>query len=629
MCGICGMVGADVASSRHDDAVLSRLSSAIIHRGPDDHGEFRARHVALDARRLSIVDVEGGHQPFSDESGHVVAVQNGEIYNHVELRAALEGMGHKFRSRCDTEVIPHLYRRYGLDFADRLRGMFAIALWDGERDRAVLIRDRLGIKPLYYAQAQGRLLFASELKCLVSSGIIPLDLDYEAISAYLELGYFPAPRTPLAAVSKLPAGHRLVMDCTGHRVEQWWRYPLPEPGPTSLGVRHYAEGLLEHLDEAVRYELMSDVPFGAMLSGGLDSSLVVALMAPRLAAPVKTFSVGFKEDPHGNELPFARRVAELFSCEHHEVELSMVSDTVDFSELAWHLDEPIADLSALGFYALSELAADNVTMALSGQGADELLGGYKKHYFAATLDRAPTLARIGGGMLPDNLATRLPGQWRRILRCMRAEDPASRLLAMSGLPTLDEDSFRGGLATVPTGAGLRSLQPLASRLTGTETALPAALFLDAQAALPDSMLAYFDRMSMAHSLEVRVPFLDHRLVDFCATIPAAFKVRGAVTKYVLKEAARELLPSDIVDRKKIGFFRQATRTWFEAQIDGVLTDVLLDPGARYLEFVDRSVVEGIIVRVRRSGDEDASRALIALLMLELWLVRFLPRSPAP
>lgn len=625
MCGICGMVGTDVASSGSADDVLRRMSAAMIHRGPDDSGEFRSDGVALGARRLSIVDVEGGHQPFSDDTGRITAVQNGEIYNHAELRTRLEGQGHRFTSRCDTEVIPHLYRRHGLDFVDELRGMFAIAVWDADRERAVLVRDRLGIKPLYYAQIDGRILFASELKCLLATGSVPLDLDHEAVSAYLELGYFPGSRTPLAAVSKLPAGHRLVADRSGHRVEQWWEYPLPDPGPTSLGLSHYAEGLLEELDEAVRLRLMSDVPFGAMLSGGLDSSLIVALMAPKMSEPVKTFSVGFKEDLEGNELPVARRVAELFGADHHEVELSMVADLPDLSEISWHLDEPTADLSVLGFYALSGVASKEVTMALSGQGADELLGGYQKHRVAAAIDRGGAVARIAGAVA-RGAAGLAPGQWGRLAETLGARDHGARLLAMSSLPALPVEARLGRLGDVPPGAGRRAVDLHARRLPRSTGALPATLFLDAQLALVDSMLHYFDRMSMAHSLEVRVPFLDHKVVEFAARIPARFKVKGAVTKHVLREAAGGLLPPDIIHRKKVGFFRQATSTWFDAQVDGVMSDVLLDPGARYREFLDQAAVGRAIEHGRRSADDADRRTLIALLMLEVWLARVLPRT---
>ncbi len=624
MCGICGVVGVSVAPSGHDSTLLGRMNSAMVHRGPDDHGEFSSDGVALGARRLSIVDVEGGHQPFTDDTGTVVAVQNGEIYNHVELRRELEGLGHSFTSRCDTEVLPHLYRRYGPAFASKLRGMFAIAVWDEREQRAVLIRDRLGIKPLYYARVEDRLLFASELRSIIGTQQVPLDLDLEGISAYLELGYFPGALTPLAAVSKLPAGHRLIVDPSHERIERWWEYPLPSPGPTAPGLRHYAEGLLTELEESVRLRLMSDVPFGAMLSGGLDSSLIVALMAPRLGTPVKTFSVGFKEDEEGNELGFARKVADQFDCEHREVELSMLSDTLDLSQLAWDLDEPTADLSALGFHALSAVASEDVTMALSGQGADELLGGYRKHRVAAAVDAKPYLARAAR-LVPQRVAGRVPGPWGRLLTAFAAEDPGSRLLAFSGLPLPYPSHSGDEHPKLPRGAAKRAIEVHSGRLPGTASALSSTLFLDAQLALVDDMLLYFDRMSMAHSLEVRVPFLDHKVVEYCATIPDEFKVDGSVTKRVLKEAASGILPQEIIHRKKIGFFRQATSTWFKAQAEVVLKDVLLDPAARYQSFLSRSAVERCLTQGRRPTDDDTARQMVTLFMLELWLARLPPR----
>jgi asparagine synthase (glutamine-hydrolysing) len=624
MCGICGVVRVGgppepvVAPE-----LLNRMTDAMTHRGPDDRGVHCGAGVALGARRLSVVDLEGGHQPFDDGTGRVWAVQNGEIYNHAELRAELEGAGHRLASRCDTEVIPHLYRRHGLDFPERLRGMFGIAVWDAEQRRAVVVRDRLGIKPMYWARVGDLVLFASELKSLLAGGMIPGDLDYEAISAYLELGYVPGPRTPLAAVSKLMPGHRLVIDADGVHVEKWWEHPLPAPGPASLGVEHYAERLLAELDESIRLRLMADVPLGAMLSGGLDSSLIVALMAERMSDPVKTFSVGFAEDTEGNELAAARDVANRFGAEHHELELSMVSDTVPLPELVWHLDEPVADLSALGFLALSELAAKHVTVALSGQGADELLGGYRKHQAAALVGRYQRLPGVVRS-IGERLASLAPARVRRAARTVVAEDPADRLIAMSGaLQAGDRELFRGPLADVAQGAARRAA---AHHLTGLDDdALPAALYLDAQLGLVDDMLHYFDRTSMAHSLEVRVPFLDHRFVEFCATIPPELKVRRFTTKHVLKEAARGHLPSSVIDKKKIGFFRPAVEGWFRSQADRAIADFLLDPGARYPELIDRGRVEAMLRNHRERGGSPA-RVLIAVLMLEVWLSTYLPRA---
>ena len=296
--------------------------------------------------------------------------------------SSLEGDGHVFRSRCDTEVLPHLYERYGDDLAARLRGKFGLAVWDGRRRRAVLARDPVGVKPLYFARREDVVVFASELKSLLGSGFIEPELDYEAIETYLTLGYIPAPRSPLVGVSKLLPGHALIVDGNGYRVEQYWRYPQPQP-EHGRSIDEWSEELLAELDESVRLRLMSDVPLGVMLSGGLDSSLVAALMAQHLSEPVKTFSVGFRDAGEVNELADARLVAERIGAEHHELELSLGEQQVSLADLAWSLDEPVSDLSALGFLALSELAAQHVTVALSGQGADELFGGYLKHQAAA------------------------------------------------------------------------------------------------------------------------------------------------------------------------------------------------------------------------------------------------------
>lgn len=383
MCGICGVIqiGGEPRQLIPPQA-LDRMTDAMTHRGPNDRGTHQSDGVALGVRRLSIVDVVGGHQPFADESGEIWAIQNGELYNHVDIRRELASEGHVLRTRCDTEILPHLYERHGPRLAEQLRGKFAVAVWDGRRRRGVVARDRLGVKPLYWAQVGDLVVFASELKSLLASGLVGTELDYEAIDAYLTFGFFAGPRTPLANVSKLLPGHRLVVDESGVAVEAYWSYPRPEP-VSGRPLEEWTGGLLAELEDAVRCRLMSDVPLGAMLSGGIDSSLVVALMARNMSEPVKTFSVGFAEDGDKNELADARLVASAMGADHHELELSVSESAVDLETLVWQLDEPLADLSSLGFSALSELAARHVTVALSGQGADELLGGYAKHKAAA------------------------------------------------------------------------------------------------------------------------------------------------------------------------------------------------------------------------------------------------------
>jgi asparagine synthase (glutamine-hydrolysing) len=626
MCGICGVIqiGGDPRPVVTSD-VLDRMTDCMTHRGPNDRGTYSAEGVALGVRRLSIVDVEGGHQPFASEDDHVWAIQNGELYNHDRLRAELRARGHAFQSRCDTEVLPHLYEEEGTRFAERLRGKFGIAVWDEARRRAVLARDRLGVKPLYWARADDLLVFASELKSLLASGLVEPDLDYVAIDSLLTFGFVPGPRTPLAGVSKLLPGHRLVVEPGGVRLEQYWAYPKPKASPSTDGVDAYARGLLAELEESVRLRLMSDVPLGAMLSGGLDSSLIVALMARNMAEPVKTFSIGFVESRDDNELPDARQIAELFGTDHHELELSYADQTLDLGDLVWHLDEPIAELSALGFHALSQLAARHVRVALSGQGADELLGGYKKHKAAALVGRwrrlpAP-LAAAGA-----TVAARAPGRLMRAGKTLAALDPASRLVAMSSQvdEALRAQLYRGPLADLD-GDGPR--QVVAVLAAGVDDdPLPVTLHIDGQLALVDNMLAYFDRTSMAHSLEVRVPFLDHRVVEYCSRIPAELKVRRLTTKYVLRHAARGVLPNNIIDKRKLGFFRGASAGWLKAQMSGAVSTYLLDSRPCYAEFLDRHAVERLVRRHLDGTDTSHVHLLMSILMLEVWLSTYLPRA---
>jgi asparagine synthase (glutamine-hydrolysing) len=468
-------------------------------------------------------------------------------------------------------------------------------------------------------------VFGSELKSVLASGLVDGALDFEAIEAYLTLGFVPGPMTPLARVKKLMPGERLVVDGEGLHLERYWRYPIPEPDLSS-SEDELAEGLLERLEEAVRLRLMSDVPFGAMLSGGLDSSLVVALMARNMSGPVKTFSVGFVEDGAESELGDAAFVADYFGAEHHQLELSYTQQDIDLADLLWAMDEPVADLSALGFLAISELAARHVTMTQSGQGADELLGGYTKHRAAAYVARwrrLPSPLRQAG----ETALRRSPARRRRAVRALVAADPADRLLAMSGL--VDDDRrlelYRGPLAGRDWTSARQAVQALA--LGVADDPLPATLHIDGQLALVDKMLHYFDRTSMMHSLEVRVPFLDHEVVEFCARVPAGLKVRRNQTKYLLKRAARGVVPDRVIDKRKLGFFRGSTDGWLRAQMGSSISDYLLAPAPRYGDFLERAAVERLI-REHRAGRPVDVHLIIGLLMLEGWLATYLPRALA-
>ncbi len=602
---------------------LAAMTDVMTHRGPNDRGLHVDDGIALGVRRLSIVDVEGGHQPLADESGLIWAIQNGELYNHLTIRRDLEGHGHRFRSRCDTEVLPHLYEQHGPGFPARLRGMFGLAVWDGRQRRCVLARDRLGIKPLYYARSGDLLVFASELKSLLASSLVEAELDYAAIDAYLTFGFFPGPSTPLAGVEKLMPGHTLTVHEGRVSIERFWSYPEPHVG-VRRSEAEYREALVAKLDESVRLRLMSDVPLGAMLSGGLDSSLIVALMRRHMTEPVKTFAVGFREAREQNELADARFVAAALETEHHELELSFDEDTVDLEELVWYLDEPLADLSSLGFLALCGLASEHVTVALSGQGADELFGGYRKHQAAALAGR---LRRIPGARAAAAaLAPYSPARLRRPLETLAARDPVERLVSMSGRldDRLRRRLLRGDLRALDGDAARRAVEARLGSVV--DDPLPATLHIDGQLALVDDMLHYFDRASMAHSLEVRVPFLDHEFVELAATVPADLKVRRGTTKYVLKEAARGIVPDRIVDKRKIGFFAGTVGGWFEAQASRAVRDYLLRPDARSAEILDPAAVRELVARHRASSQRADSQLLLSILMLEVWLATFVPRA---
>jgi len=624
MCGICGVI--QIGGEPRpviDQERLDWMTDLMVHRGPDDRGTYLDDGVALGVRRLSIIDVEGGHQPFANESSEVWAILNGELYNHDGLRRELREDGHTIRSRCDTEILPHLYERFGDAFATKLRGDFGIALWDGARKRAVLARDRAGVKPLYYALAEGVLVFGSELKSVLGSGLVEATVDPEAVSLYLTFGYVPGPKTLLAGVSKLLPGHVLTVDAGRVTTEPYWEYPKPSVEAPRLSTAEYGTRLLAELEDAVRVRLMSDVPLGAMLSGGLDSSLIVALMARNMEQPVKTFSVGFEESIEDNELHDARLVADTFGTEHHELELSFARDTVDVADLVWHLDEPVADVSSLGFLALSQLTAQSVSVALSGQGADELLGGYKKHRAAALAGhwrKLPRWARRSASV--GSLVA--PGRAQRPLRTLAAEDPVERHLAMSG--RLDNALRRELFAGSGGGDDLarRSLALYAEGLH--DDPLEASLYLDGRLALVDALLHYFDHTSMAHSLEIRVPFLDQRVVELCASIPGDLKVHRLTTKHLLKEAARGLVPDRVIDKRKVGFFRHAADAWFRAQMDRSIRTYLLGGERRYAEFLDPAVVERLVLEHAGGRSTQNAELLLAILLLEVWLTSYLPRA---
>ena len=620
MCGICGIAGRDRSALALGRERLSVMTDAIVHRGPDEAGLHVAPGVALGMRRLSIIDVGGSHQPISNEDGTVLAVFNGEIYNFRELRAGLRTRGHRFATDGDGETIVHLYEEHGLDFAKHLEGIFAIALWDEPRGRIVLVRDQLGVKPLYCSLGPDGLAFASEVKSLIAGGLLTPELDPLAAELFLALGFMPGSRSLFAGVEKVLPASMIVWEGDGEpRRETYW-----SAGDGAVARRPGAswqedqERLLGLLRRATRSQMVSDVPLGSMLSGGLDSSLITALMAESSSRPVKTFSIGFVEDADANELSDARSVAERLGCEHHELLTSATEHPELLDDALWHLEEPIADVSFLGFKLLSSLAAESVTVALSGQGADELLGGYRKHQIAAlagVVGRGPGL-RGALGMAARHAAAGSTAA--RGLAALSTGDPAERLLAMSRVfepadrrELLAED-FRSASLEQELRAAIGEQVPSDAR-----GALAQTLGTDMRLALVDNMLLYFDKMSMAASLEVRVPFLDTGMVGFCAQLPDSRKVWMGRRKELLKRISRGLVDDAIINKKKRGFFHSALGAWLRVHRDELLSETLRDPRALARGQYDQAAVGRLLAAAGTDGKKNDQR-LFCLMLLERW-----------
>ncbi len=614
MCGIAGVLNLDggpVAPSE-----VSRMCDAMRHRGPDDEGVHAGSCAVLGMRRLSIIDLETGRQPIGNEDGSVWVVLNGEIYNFRELRKDLEGRGHVFSTLTDTETIVHLYEEHGERCVDHLRGMFAFAVWDEKRKRLLLARDRLGVKPLYYAEVAGRLVFASELKALLDLPYVQPEINWESARHLFTFLTTPSSESIVKGVRKLPAAHMLVASPgRAPRITPYWDVHFaPDYGRT---VPDLVAELRSLLDESVRLRLVSDVPLGAFLSGGLDSSAVVATMARHVTGPVRTFSIGFK-DPAYDESAHARRVAREFGTEHHE--LILEPDVLDVVEdVAWHLDEPFGDASAIPTYMVSKLAAEHVKVVLSGDGGDEVFAGYDRYVVEAGRRalRLPAPARRSLGALAALLPDGMSG--RNLLRNLSL-DGHDRYLDASTLFRRDDmrrlfrpEVFRRMSAGDPRSEELEQLARGGSHWQS------AAQYLDLKAYLPLDILTKVDRMSMAHSLEAREPLLDHRLVEFAARIPPELTLRAGTTKWIFKEAMRGILPDAIIDRRKQGFAVPLGR-WFRGRLAPYLRDLLLSKRSREREIFNAAEIERLIQKHESKRELDMQ--LWTLLSFELWCRAF-------
>jgi len=616
VCGICGIAttrgGADLES-------LRAMSDLLVHRGPDSAGEYVDGGIALAARRLSILDLEHGDQPIANEDGSCVVVQNGEIYNYPELRRELERAGHVLRTRCDTEALVHLYEEHGLGFAERLRGMFAVAIWDGRRRRLVLARDRYGIKPLYYRHVGDELRFASELRALPRG-----EIDLDALEAFLAFNSIPAPYSIFRDVRKLPAGEVLVWEDGEVSLDRYAR-----PGPAAAGElrdgdeAELVEELRARLRDSVRAHLLSDVPVGVLLSGGVDSAALAALAAQETPEPVHTFTIGFAERSF-DERADARLVAERYGTEHHEL-LVRPEPELLLRSLADAFDEPFADSSALPTYLVSQLAAEHVKVALSGEGGDELFGGYYTYVADLTADRLAPLARA---VRP--LVEALPASTRKA----SLDYKAKRFVRAAHLPPLErhhgwKEIFSSDARAELTGRRTASDPVDVYRARYAETAgapqLARLQDVDFGVYLVDDLLVKTDRASMAHSLEARVPFLDPLVTTLAFALPTRLKVRGLAKKVLLRKAVEPLLPAEIVHGRKRGFSIPAA-AWLRGELEPFARETLSAENLQRQRFFQPEPVKRLIEE-HVAGREDWSRQLWGLLAFTLWYERHVEQEP--
>ena len=606
---------------------LAAAAASLRHRGPDDGGLRIEAGVGLAFRRLAIVDVATGQQPLANEDGTVWIAFNGEIYNHLALRRELEARGHRYRTRSDTETLVHGYEEWGDALLPRLHGMFAFALWDRPRRRMLLARDRVGIKPLYWTRSRGGVACASEIKALFAFPGVERRVSLPAVVEHLTLRYAAAPATLFEGVFKLPAGHALALSPEGETLTRWWA-PAFAPRERLGGGAALAE-LERRLEASVRSHLMSEVPLGALLSGGVDSSLVVALMTRALDRPVRTFSVGFDAPGPYSELPYARAVAAHCHTDHHELVVGPADLLRELPQLAWHQDEPVSEPAAIPTYLVSRLARGSVTVVLTGEGGDELFAGYPKHAaepWARRLARAPGWLR---DPLLDLGVDRLPFRFRRLQvagRSARFRDEAERLAAwFAGFVGAERTRLLGPALAGHASAGVLPFRRALAE-SRARSPLDRMLDLDLRLWLADDLLVKMDRMSMAASVEARVPLLDAPLVDWALRLPPDLKVRGLEGKVLLKRLARRLLPRAVVDRRKVGFTVPLT-PWFRGPLRELVADTLLAPAALGRGYLRPDVLRGY-VDDHLAGRRDRGRELWTLLSLELWHRQWIDGVPA-
>ncbi len=630
MCGIAGFVQFKPGQTLKP-SVLQDMTAAIRHRGPDDEGYYHKGPVGLCMTRLSIVDLAHGTQPISNERGTVWTVFNGEIYNHKELRGELEKAGHQFRTQSDTEVIVHAYEEYGDDFIKKLRGMFAFALWDQTFQKLLLVRDHVGVKPLYYTTADGSLIFGSEIKPLLAVPTVAKNkkVDVKQMLALMTLQYVPTPDTLFKGIRKLPAGHYLIVQQGKMVIKPFWTLPnepkvAPGHSHTRAQENEWTEELRLRFFASVKEQLMADVPVGAFLSGGMDSSLVVAAMTHQTQRRIKTYSVGFENEHDFNELKYSQKIARFLNSDHRElmVNAQMLNDLIP--RLVKYQDDPVIDPAVLPTFLVSLFARQEVKVVLTGEGADELFGGYHRYSYDRFFNHVqamPTWARKIVPFLTGNLRDPYHQAWQ----ALNKHDLVKRHLAWSRLcleETLEELAGDKLLYEMENSKVEETLERIFAEAEHYKfDNLNLMLYLDLKTWLPDDLLNKVDRTSMAASLEARVPYLDHRLVEFAYSLPSSVKLKGGIGKYILKRAAAKYIPRDIINRRKKGF-AVPLGPWFRKELKPLLLDILRSDSFKQRGYFKMDQVEAM-VQEHMSGQQDHHLLLYGLLLVELWHREFI------
>lgn len=623
MCGICGIF--DRSGSQIDSDCLERMIEAIHHRGPDGDGRYVDLEIGLGHRRLSIIDVSGGAQPIENEDGTLQIVFNGEIYNFIELRKELENLGHVFRTRSDTEVIVHAYEQWELDCVKRFNGIFAFAIWDGNKRELFLARDHLGIKPLYYTQVGSQLLFASEVKALIRNRACPREVDLEALAELFTFRSVPSPKTLFKGIFKLPPGHLMRVSSIGMEIKRFWTWiPVLRKKWSEPELIEEYQALLE---DTVRLQLRSDVPLGLFLSSGVDSGVLLAIMSKYVSGPVQAFTIGFEEGESTNEVEDAKVMAGRFGADHHAMTVTAADYMKYYDRYMLDLEEPVGHEPAAAFYFVAKITSQRVKVALSGQGADEPWAGYDRYIGVKlstiysrmpdviTKQIAPLLARIPGRMErfkrgvtslsePDDLT-----RFTKVYSFFSAE-MKQQLFKGSLTVRSEADAYRTKEALLRLQSDVRHLDPLTQML-----------YIDTRANLPDDLLMVADKTSMANSLEVRVPFLDYRLVEFIESLPPGLKLKGFTGKYLHKKAIMKWLPRDVVYRKKKGFAHPIAN-WLRTSMRPLVEDCLLSSDSFTAAYFNQAFIRKMLDR-DRAGKENYMRHIYLLLSLELWHRAFL------